>query len=122
MPENGIKKMETKNRQFIKISGDENVVAVKTRLLVEISPEKVGGYFSYCPSLDLCSQGETVQEAKNNIKEAVELFMESCLERGTLHKTLARRGFLSGSRRRTKTPPKNVRTTPISVNCELRAA
>lgn len=100
----------------------EKFVAVKTRLLVEISPEAVGGYFSYCPSLDLCSQGETVKEAKSNIKEAVELFFESCLARGTLHKALTRRGFLTTRRRQTKAPPKNARISPISINCELPRA
>jgi len=34
------------------------------------------GYVSLCPELDIASQGDTVEEATANIKEAVELFFE----------------------------------------------
>ena len=34
------------------------------------------GYVSLCPELDIASQGETVEEATTNLKEAVELFFE----------------------------------------------
>ncbi|MBI5886158.1 MAG: type II toxin-antitoxin system HicB family antitoxin [Deltaproteobacteria bacterium] len=37
-----------------------------------------GGYTVYCPSLRGCvSQGETREEALANIKEAIELYIES---------------------------------------------
>jgi len=35
------------------------------------------GYVSLCPELDVASQGESVEEARNNLREAVELFFES---------------------------------------------
>ncbi|MFM9838132.1 MAG: type II toxin-antitoxin system HicB family antitoxin [Cyclobacteriaceae bacterium] len=35
------------------------------------------GYVSLCPELDIASQGDTVEEASGNLKEAVELFFES---------------------------------------------
>jgi predicted RNase H-like HicB family nuclease len=34
------------------------------------------GYVSLCPELDVASQGQTVEEAVANLKEAVELFLE----------------------------------------------
>ena len=34
------------------------------------------GYVSLCPELDIASQGDTVEEAKNNLAEAIELFLE----------------------------------------------
>ncbi len=34
------------------------------------------GYESHCPEFDIASQGNTVEEAAANLKEAVELFME----------------------------------------------
>lgn len=34
------------------------------------------GYVSLCPELDIASQGENVEEATANLKEAVELFFE----------------------------------------------
>ena len=36
------------------------------------------GYFAFCPELKGChSQGDTFEEAQNNIKEAVELYIET---------------------------------------------
>jgi predicted RNase H-like HicB family nuclease len=34
------------------------------------------GYVSFCPQLDIASQGNTVEEARNNLIEALELFFE----------------------------------------------
>jgi predicted RNase H-like HicB family nuclease len=34
------------------------------------------GYVSLCPELDIASQGDTVEEARNNLVEAIELFFE----------------------------------------------
>jgi predicted RNase H-like HicB family nuclease len=34
------------------------------------------GYVSHCPELDIASQGDTVEEAKTNLQEAVDLFFE----------------------------------------------
>jgi predicted RNase H-like HicB family nuclease len=40
--------------------------------------EKEGdAYVALCPELDIASQGTTIEEAKANLKEAVELFLES---------------------------------------------
>lgn len=34
------------------------------------------GYVALCPELDVASQGETVEEARRNLLEALELFFE----------------------------------------------
>ncbi len=34
------------------------------------------GYVALCPELDIASQGDTVEEAKRNLVEALELFLE----------------------------------------------
>ncbi len=34
------------------------------------------GYVSLCPELDIASQGDTIEQAKANLIEAVELFLE----------------------------------------------
>ena len=34
------------------------------------------GYVSHCPELDIASQGNSVEEARNNLAEALELFFE----------------------------------------------
>jgi predicted RNase H-like HicB family nuclease len=33
-------------------------------------------YVALCPELDIASQGKNVEEAKQNLKEAIELFLE----------------------------------------------
>jgi predicted RNase H-like HicB family nuclease len=35
------------------------------------------GYIALCPELDIASQGGTVSEARANLAEAIELFMET---------------------------------------------
>lgn len=35
------------------------------------------GYVSLCPELDVASQGDTVEAARDNLREAVELFFET---------------------------------------------
>ena len=45
--------------------------------LTAIIQKENGGYFALCPEIDVASQGDTIEEAKQNLKEAVELFFES---------------------------------------------
>ena len=35
------------------------------------------GYVALCPELDIASQGDTVEHARQNLTEALELFFES---------------------------------------------
>ncbi len=44
---------------------------------VVLIPQDGGGYFVQCPTLEGCySQGESVEEALANIREAIELVLE----------------------------------------------
>jgi predicted RNase H-like HicB family nuclease len=48
---------------------------MRIRVLLESSDE--GGYTVYVPSLPGCiSEGETVEDALTNIREAIELYLE----------------------------------------------
>ena len=38
------------------------------------------GYVSLCPELDIASQGSTIEEARKNLTEALELFFEHASE------------------------------------------
>ena len=50
---------------------------------VVIEPEAEGGFSVHVPALPGCaSQGETTTEAINNIKEAINLYLESLREDG----------------------------------------
>jgi len=35
------------------------------------------GYIALCPELDVASQGDTIEEARRNLQEAVELLLET---------------------------------------------
>lgn len=48
------------------------------KLTVVLEEQEEGGYTVYVPSLPGCiSQGETKEEALKNIKEAIELYLET---------------------------------------------
>jgi predicted RNase H-like HicB family nuclease len=39
------------------------------------------GYYAYCPELEGCqTQGDSLEEVMNNIKEAIELYLETLSE------------------------------------------
>ena len=45
--------------------------------LTAIIEREGNGYVSLCPELDIASQGNTIEEARVNLREALELFFES---------------------------------------------
>ncbi len=50
----------------------------KTQTEVTALIEREGdGYVALCPELDIASQGDSVEEARANLAEAVELFFET---------------------------------------------
>ena len=47
------------------------------RLMAVIEKDK-DGYYAYCPTLTGCqSQGETLEEVQDNIREAIVLYLET---------------------------------------------
>ena len=52
------------------------------------------GYVSLCPELDIASQGNTVEEARSNLQEALELFLE-CASETEIQERLHREVFIT---------------------------
>lgn len=50
---------------------------MKRLQLTAVIEREGDGYVSLCPEIDVASQGATADEARANLKEAVELFFES---------------------------------------------
>ena len=48
-----------------------------SRQLTAIIEKEDQSYVALCPELDIASQGNTIEEARNNLQEALELFFES---------------------------------------------
>jgi predicted RNase H-like HicB family nuclease len=46
------------------------------RNLTAIIQSEAGGFVALCPELDMCSQGNSVEKARANLREALELFFE----------------------------------------------
>ena len=51
--------------------------ATRPRHLTAIIEREGDGYVALCPELDIVSQGDSVEETRGNIAEAVELFFET---------------------------------------------
>jgi predicted RNase H-like HicB family nuclease len=65
-----------KERVIIEVS--ENLMAVR-RLTACIEREG-DGFVSLCPEVDIASQGNTIEHARANLQEALELFFEIASE------------------------------------------
>lgn len=49
---------------------------IQTKKFTAIIEREGDGYVALCPELDIASQGDSIEEAKNNLIEALELFFE----------------------------------------------
>ena len=49
----------------------------ETRKLTAVIEREGDLYSALCPELDIASQGATIEEARRNLVEAIELFFES---------------------------------------------
>ena len=52
----------------------------RTEHIIAVIGREDGLYVALCPEYDIASQGASVEEAKTNLVEAVELFFESASE------------------------------------------
>ncbi len=66
---------------------------MKISVRVEVFKEE-GVFVALSSELNVSSFGETIDDAKKSIKEAIEVFVEECQEMGTLEEVLEESGFL----------------------------
>ena len=53
------------------------------RLTIVIEADETGGYYAFCPALPGCySQGETLEETRTNVREAIQCHLESLVKDG----------------------------------------
>jgi predicted RNase H-like HicB family nuclease len=55
---------------------------MKIKVTEEIWKEG-GMYVAYCPELDMASCGESIEDAKNNLKEVISINFVECKKMGT---------------------------------------
>lgn len=66
---------------------------VKELILTMVVRKERERYSSWCPELDVASQGDTVEEARRNLREAVELHVEVMIQEGELNVLLDKIGL-----------------------------
>jgi predicted RNase H-like HicB family nuclease len=49
----------------------------QVRQMTAVIEREGDGYVALCPELDVASQGDSIEEARQNLVEAVELFLET---------------------------------------------
>jgi predicted RNase H-like HicB family nuclease len=55
--------------------------------------KECGSFVAYVPELDISSCGDTADEARKNILDAVQGFLETCADMGTLEEVLDEAGY-----------------------------
>src|ERR1700693_5300909 len=79
-------------------------------------------YVAHCPPLDITTQGRTASEARDNLTEASELFLISCIERGALDQALRELGFVGIQKMNRRLPDNAFRMEiPLSLRFEKTA-
>ncbi len=66
---------------------------VKDIIVTVVIRKEQGKYTSWCPELDVASQGESMEDARKNLQEAVELHVETMVENGDVQMLLEKIGF-----------------------------
>lgn len=64
------------------------------RLLTALLTREGNGFVALCPEIEVVSQGATVEEAKANLREAVELFFE-CASPAEIEERLSSEAYIS---------------------------
>ena len=65
-----------------------------SRRLTAVIQREDGGYVALCPELDVVSQGDTIESARENLREALELFFE-CASPEEIHERLGGEVFVT---------------------------
>ena len=78
----------------ISFSGKQfETVTLSVHLRAFVRKETKQRWVAVCPSVGVASQGGSEKAAKNSLREAVEAWFESCIERGVLEEALRESNF-----------------------------
>ncbi|MBY0347529.1 MAG: hypothetical protein K2W79_04650 [Hydrotalea flava] len=77
-------------KNYIKTDGFDKVIELQLNVLVL---QQGDYYVAYCPSLNLSSYGDTIDDAKVGFDEVMEAYLEECKENDTLHDDLVKNGW-----------------------------
>jgi len=87
---------------------------MKKDIILRIEIVREGDLFvGICPDLQISSFGETIEEARRSVREAVEAFIEECESMGTLDEVLEEAGFTQEAGRWLPRQPVSAELVPI---------
>lgn len=92
-------------KNFITTDGFENVLDLQLNVLVF---QQGDYYVALCPSLNLSSYGDSVEEAKKGFDEVMESYLEDCEENGSLREDLIKHGWQLNDKDQNKAEPPPV--------------
>jgi predicted RNase H-like HicB family nuclease len=87
---------------------------MKIRLTEELWKEG-NMYVSYCPELDIASCGESIEQAKKNLKEVILINLEETQKMGTFKRFMEEAGFVADHDSVLSLGKELVGFTPIEV-------
>jgi len=89
----------------------------KQIILTVVVKEEDKGYSVVCPELNVASQGETFEESISNIKEAMELYIESAEQLGIMDEVLDQLGISKEDFKKGKITPRIVTANvPVEIS------
>ena len=65
-----------------------------SKRLTAVIQREDDGFVAFCPELDVASQGDTIESARENLREALELFFE-CASPDEIHDRLGDEVFVT---------------------------
>jgi len=68
-------------------------ITLDVELLAFVRRDTEERWIAVCPSIGVASQGTSTDDARRCLDEAVQLWFESCIERGTLERALQESNF-----------------------------
>lgn len=102
------------------------IITLEVKLHAFVRRETKSRWIATCPTVGVVSQGRTRESAKQSLSEAVELWFESCVERGVLDQAMREANFravphgkLAGARARDVADTGGAGDQPADVRGEL---
>lgn len=97
---------------YIKTDGLDNIIELQLNVLVF----QQGNYFvALCPSLNLSSYGDSVEDAKVGFDEVMTSYLEDCKDNDSLREELLKNGWTFNIQNRKKAEP------PAMVELNIQA-
>ena len=78
----------------LRVKEQPGKIEFSVKIPYEVETDEDGIIVSFCAPLDIYSQGDTEEEAINNLTEAIQLFITDCYDRSTLDGVFTALGFV----------------------------